>query len=60
VIIGDDYGSRRRKRMLPRNIPVLEGKDAEKFISQDKKRLSSAEQVYLEKCRAIYKKNPIK
>jgi hypothetical protein len=46
--------------MLPKHIPVIEGKDAEKFISQDKKRLSSAEQVHLEKCRAVYKKNPIK
>lgn len=49
-----------RKTMLPRHIPVIQGKDADKFISQDKKHLSPAEQVHLEKCRAIYKKNPIK
>jgi hypothetical protein len=46
--------------MLPQHIPTIEGKDAEKFMSQDKKRLTTAEKKHLEKCRAIYKKNPIK
>ena len=46
--------------MLPRHIPTLEGSDAERFAEQDKKPLSSVEKAYLEKCRAIYKKNPIK
>ncbi len=46
--------------MLPQHIPTLKGKDAEDFVSQDKKRLTSAEKTNLEKCRAIYKKNPIK
>jgi len=46
--------------MLPRHIPTLEGSDAERFAEQDKTPLSSVEKAYLEKCRAIYKKNPIK
>jgi hypothetical protein len=46
--------------MLPRHIPTLEGKAAEIFTAQDKKPLSSAEKAHLEKCRAIYRKNPIK
>jgi hypothetical protein len=49
-----------RKNMLPQHIPVIEGKEAEEFIAQDKKRLSTAEKTNLEKCRAIYRKNPIK
>ncbi len=46
--------------MLPQHIPTIKGKDAENFVAQDKKRLTSAEKTNLEKCRAIYKKNPIK
>lgn len=46
--------------MLPQHIPIIEGKDAEVFIEQDKKPLTNAEKVHLEKCRAIYRKNPIK
>ncbi|GEM_PF-1402607 len=45
--------------MLPQHIPTIEGKDAEKFMSQDKKRLTTAEQTHLEKCRAIYKKTQL-
>ncbi len=48
------------KNMLPQHIPTIKGKDAEDFVAQDKKRLTSAEKTNLEKCRAIYKKNPIK
>ena len=47
-------------KMLPQHIPTIKGKDAENFMSQDNKRLSTAEKTHLEKCRAIYKKNPIK
>jgi hypothetical protein len=46
--------------MLPRHIPTLVGKDAERFTEEDKKPLSSAQKSHLEKCRAVYKKNPIK
>jgi len=46
--------------MLPRHIPTLKGKDAEEFTAQDEKPLTSSEKAHLEKCRAIYKKNPIK
>lgn len=47
-------------KMLPRHIPTLEGSDAERFAEQDKKPLTTAEKAHLEKCRAVYKKNPIK
>lgn len=47
-------------KMLPQHIPTIKGKDAEDFVSQDKKSLTTAEKTHLEKCRAIYKKNPIK
>lgn len=46
--------------MLYRHIFVLEGKDAKRFIEQDKKPLSSKQKKYLEKCKEIYEKNPIK
>ena len=46
--------------MLPKHMPVLKGKDAKKFIEQDVKSLSSKQKEYLEKCRVIYEKNPIK
>ncbi|MDT8781677.1 MAG: hypothetical protein IAX22_03395 [Candidatus Bathyarchaeota archaeon] len=46
--------------MLPQHIPTIEGKAAEEFEAQDKKPLTTAEKAHLEKCRAIYKKNPIK
>ena len=46
--------------MLPSRIPVLEGKAAERFVKQDKKPLSRAENANLEACRALYRKNPIK
>jgi hypothetical protein len=46
--------------MLPQHIPTLEGKDAEKFIAQDKTPLTTEQKAHLEKCRAVYKKNPIK
>jgi hypothetical protein len=46
--------------MLPRHIPILEGKDAERFTDEDKKPLTNAQKGHLEKCRAIYKKNPVK
>lgn len=37
----------------------LDGKDAEKFIQQDKEPLSEEEIKDLERCRELYKKNPI-
>lgn len=46
--------------MLPKHMPTLEGKDAEKFIKQDKKPLSSAQKKHLKKCLELYEKNPIK
>lgn len=46
--------------MLPKSIPTLKGEDAERFVKQDKKPLSSREKASLEKCRALYRKNPIK
>jgi hypothetical protein len=46
--------------MLPRHIPTLLGHNAELFAEQDKKPLTSAEKAHLEKCRATYKKNPIR
>jgi len=48
------------KVVLPQHIPTIEGKDAEIFAAQDKKPLTTAEKAHLEKCRAIYRKNPIK
>lgn len=41
-------------------MPVLEGKDAKRFIEQDKKPLSSKQKEYLKNCLEIYEKNPIK
>ncbi|KKL85942.1 hypothetical protein LCGC14_1949670 [marine sediment metagenome] len=46
--------------MLPEHMPVLEGKDAKRFIEQDKKPLSSKQKEYLKNCLEIYEKNPIK
>jgi hypothetical protein len=46
--------------VLPQHIPTLEGKDAEKFVAQDKKPLSREQKADLLKCREIYKKNPVK
>jgi hypothetical protein len=46
--------------MLPRHIPTLKGKDAERFVKQDKKPLTNAEKADLKKCQAIYRNNPIK
>ena len=44
--------------MLPQHIPTLEGKDAERFVKQDKKPLSKAQKAHLAKCLEVYKKNP--
>lgn len=44
----------------PQHIPTLEGKDAEKFVKQDKKPLSKAQKAHLAKCRKLYEKNPIR
>jgi len=41
-------------------MPVLEGEAAKKFIRQDKKPLSREQKEYLEKCREVYKRHPIK
>lgn len=41
-------------------MPILRGKEAEKFIEQDKEPLSEEEIKHLEKCKDIYKKNPIR
>lgn len=46
--------------MIPKHVPTLEGKDAEKFIKQDKKPLSSEQKEYLKKCLEKYEKNPIR
>ncbi len=46
--------------MLPRHVPTLEGKDAERFVEQDKKPLTTAEKAHLVKCRELYEKNPVK
>lgn len=46
--------------MLPEHMPILRGKEAKRFIKQDKKPLNSSQKNYLEKCREIYEKNPIK
>lgn len=46
--------------MLPKHMPALEGKDADKFIKQDKEPLSRAQKERLSKCLEVYKKNPIK
>ena len=39
---------------------ILEGKDAERFVMQDKKPLTTAQKAHLVKCFEVYKKNPIK
>lgn len=36
---------------------ILEGKDAERFIKQDKKPLSNEQKKYLKKCQEIYESN---
>ena len=46
--------------MLPEHMPVLEGKDAKRFIKQDNKPLISKQKEYLKNCLEIYNKNPIK
>lgn len=46
--------------MQPQHIPTLEGKDAEKFIKQDKKPLNKAQKAHLAKCRELYERNPIR
>ena len=46
--------------MLPKHMPTLKGKDAEEFMKQDKKPLSSEQKAHLKKCLETYKKNPIK
>ena len=46
--------------MLPQHIPTLEGKDAERFVEQDKKPLSKEQKAHLNRCREVYKQNPIK
>jgi hypothetical protein len=48
------------KVVLPQHIPTIEGKEAKIFAAQDKKPLTTAEKATLEKCQAIYRKNPIK
>jgi len=47
-------------KMKPQHMPILEGKEAKKFIEQDKKPLSEKDKKHLEKCLEIYKNNPIK
>ena len=46
--------------MLPQHPPILVGKDAKRFIDQDKRPLTSEEKDDLRRCLEIYKKNPIK
>jgi hypothetical protein len=46
--------------MLPKHVPTLEGKDAEKFVKQDRAPLSRQQKKHLNKCLELYKKNPIK
>jgi hypothetical protein len=38
---------------------TIKGKDAEEFIEQDKKPLTSEEKAHLKECLEIYRKNPI-
>ena len=38
---------------------ILKGKDAKKFIKQDRKPLSDEKKTYLKKCLNIYKNNPV-
>lgn len=46
--------------MLPKHMPTLRGKAAEKFISQDKKPLSREQKKHLKYCYEVYKRHPIK
>lgn len=45
--------------MLPGHPPILEGKDADAFIKQDKTPLTAKQRENLEDCIRIYKRNPI-
>lgn len=40
-------------------MPTLKGKEAEKFIEQDKKPLTSEQKEHLKRCYEVYKKHPI-
>jgi len=46
--------------MRPEHMPALKGKDANRFIKQDKKPLKSGQKQHLKKCLETYTKNPIK
>ena len=46
--------------MRPEHMPALKGKDANRFIKQDKKPLKSEQKQHLKKCLETYTKNPIK
>jgi len=46
--------------MRPKAVPVLTGKDAERFEEQDKKPLEKEQKDFLAECLALYKSNPIR
>jgi len=46
--------------MKPKAVPVLTGKDAERFEEQDKKPLEPKQKAFLAECLALYKDNPIR
>lgn len=46
--------------MRPKAVPVLTGKDAERFEEQDKKPLEKEQKDFLAECLALYKNNPIR
>lgn len=46
--------------MRPKAVPVLTGKEAERFEEQDKKPLEKEQKDFLAECLALYKSNPIR
>lgn len=46
--------------MIPEPIPVLKGKAAKEFISQDKKPLTEKQRKFLAEAVELYRKHPVK
>lgn len=46
--------------MLPNPPPILTGKDAKRFIEQDKKPLTQKQKDHIKECLELYLKKPIK
>ena len=46
--------------MLPTDPPILKGKDAKRFLAQDRQPLSAEKREHLRKCLELYRKNPVK